>query len=81
MLPEKCSHCGGEHLLTSNIAANGNEGPRLLPKLGSFLFSPRLDVVLCVDCGLTQYFAEESARQKATQSPGVWRPIAQQGRQ
>lgn len=53
----KCSNCDGTDFVTpaATTPANGTFGPNLLPKIPS----GRFVVVVCKDCGLTQFFARQ----------------------
>jgi predicted nucleic-acid-binding Zn-ribbon protein len=61
MTVSKCPNCGGSDLYRSaqSTPASGMFGPNLLPAL-----SPgRFRVVVCKDCGLTNFFASNVDRQ------------------
>ena len=64
-LAKTCPNCGGDELYCRRLSSAGGEGPRLLAGLGSFLHYADLDVVVCANCGLTQFYAEPEARQNA----------------
>jgi predicted nucleic-acid-binding Zn-ribbon protein len=66
-----CPACGRNNRYASEISANGGYGPALLPGVGNLLHPALLTVVVCADCGLTQFFAGEREREKITDS-GVW---------
>jgi hypothetical protein len=75
MLPAKtCPNCGGANLYARRASPADIHGTSLLPGLGSFLHFAEVDVVVCADCGLTQLFAEPSAREKVLQNRD-WRRI------
>jgi len=63
-LPTECSHCGGDRLYVRRLSSWGGQGPYLLAGLGHFLHHAHFDVVVCANCGLTQFFAEPSARER-----------------
>ncbi len=67
-MPKACPHCGGAELYHRRVSSGGAHGPYLLLGLGSFLHYAHFDVVVCADCGLTQFFAEPAARQKVKTS-------------
>ena len=64
----KCPECGGSQLYSTPTSSYGSHGPVLLPGLHSWMRYPNFEVVVCADCGLTRFFAEESARQKLSSS-------------
>ena len=61
-MPTSCSHCGGVELYTRRVSSGGSDGPYFLTGLGHFMHYAQFDVVICGQCGLTQFFAEPSAR-------------------
>jgi predicted nucleic-acid-binding Zn-ribbon protein len=61
---QKCPDCGGSNLFCTGSISGGGYGPMLLPGLGGFLRPAKFRVVVCGDCGLTQFYAEPSAREK-----------------
>ena len=68
-MPTSCPHCGNDELYTRRLSSAGDEGgggggPYLLAGLGHFMHYAQFDVVVCARCGLTQFFAEPSAREK-----------------
>ena len=63
-LPTSCPHCSAATLHVRRICSWGGQGPYLLPGLGHFLHHAHFDVVVCSTCGLTQFFAEPSAREQ-----------------
>jgi RNase P subunit RPR2 len=74
-----CPHCGAQRLYTrSRVTANSTEGIDLLPGLDSgWLFATRaaaFRVVVCADCGLTQFFANKTARDNLP-SAAEWLPV------
>jgi predicted nucleic-acid-binding Zn-ribbon protein len=60
----KCPECGNASLFTTSVSSAGGYGPVLLPGLHGLLRYPKFNVVVCADCGLTRFYAEESARKK-----------------
>jgi predicted nucleic-acid-binding Zn-ribbon protein len=73
-LPATCPHCNGASLYTQRLTSGGGHGPYFLKGLGSFLHMAEFDVVVCADCGLTQFFAEPDARKKVSVSTG-WQRV------
>ena len=69
-----CPHCDGTSLYEAEADARGGYGPDLLPGLGAFFGGAKFRVVVCSDCGATQFFAEEKARAKLADSR-KWRPL------
>ena len=62
-----CPECNSEKVYRykKHIAAIGGDGPDLLPKLGSGLFSSaKFLPVVCAECGYVRYYASEEARNK-----------------
>lgn len=72
-LPTVCSGCGSNGLHTRRVSSAGAYGPSLLRGLGGFLNNARFDVVVCARCGLTQFFAEPSARNQLPHRD--WEPL------
>jgi predicted nucleic-acid-binding Zn-ribbon protein len=66
--PQKCPHCGSTSLYQAQANAKGGYGPDLLPGLGGFWLGAKFRVVLCSECGATQFFADEKSRAKLAQS-------------
>jgi hypothetical protein len=52
----------------------GGHAPTYLPGLGSFWRGAQVAVVVCRDCGLTQFFAEKAARDRLKESR-KWKPV------
>jgi ribosomal protein S27AE len=72
---KKCPNCDGGILFTRRVSsAGGGQGPGLLPGLGQFMHYAEFDVVVCGDCGLTQFFAEPNAYKKIG-SQSEWQRI------
>ena len=63
-IPRKCPECEGQTLFTTTTRSGGQYGPRLLPGLGGFLHFANFRVVVCQDCGLTRFYAEDEALKK-----------------
>lgn len=64
-----CTSCGGTGLYRSKqVSAGGGYAPNYLPGLGNLLVSARFHLVMCKDCGLTQFFAERAALEKLSKS-------------
>ena len=73
-LPETCPHCNSTSLYEAKAAARGAYGPNLLPGLSGFLRNATFRVVVCSQCGATQFFADEKSRAKLAQSSN-WRRL------
>jgi predicted nucleic-acid-binding Zn-ribbon protein len=71
-LPTKCSHCGGTNLYRRKNIRSLGWGIALLDGLG---WSAKFDAVICADCGLAQYFDNNSARARLRNITSGWRPI------
>ena len=71
---KKCPECSGGNLYEDWNYAGGGHAPYYLRGLGGFLRIARFQVVVCADCGLTRFFAEQSARANLPTS-GQWRRI------
>ena len=59
-----CSNCGGGNLYSSKVSAGGGYAPNYLPRLGTWWAAAKFDVVVCGDCGLARFFADEQATGK-----------------
>jgi predicted nucleic-acid-binding Zn-ribbon protein len=60
-----CPNCGGgNQYLSKEVSAGGGHAPNYLPGLGSAFRAEKFHLVLCADCGLTRFFARESALSK-----------------
>jgi hypothetical protein len=60
-----CPECDSDKVYRYKkpITAAGGDGPYLLPKLNSGLFSPaKFLPVVCAECGYVRYFASEESR-------------------
>lgn len=69
MIP--CPECGSKRIYRykKHVDAGGAYGPDLLPKLASGMFSlAKLLPVVCMDCGLTRFYASKEARYKLEES-------------
>ncbi len=64
--PETCPHCSSTSLYESETNASGF-GIRLLPWLG-ILHNAMFRVVVCSECGATQFFADRLSRAKLAKS-------------
>lgn len=63
-VPRKCGNCGKPSLVKTTTNAAGGHGPDLLPGLHSFFRGAKFTLVLCRECGLTRFFADEAALEK-----------------
>ena len=75
-LATQCLHCGGDQLYSTDTNAAGGYGPNLLPGLGGYFQGATIQVVVCRDCGWTQFFASKPALEKLEQASG-WRKISE----
>lgn len=68
--PAQCPNCQSRNLFKPKMAIGKGAGdaPNYLPGLGKWYRAARFEVVVCRDCGLTRFFAEEEARQKLDDS-------------
>jgi len=66
--PEICPHCNSTSLYEAMANARGGYGPDFLPGLGEFFHSATFRVVVCSECGATQFFADEKSRGKLAES-------------
>jgi predicted nucleic-acid-binding Zn-ribbon protein len=57
-----CRNCGGTELYSQEVNANGGDGLKLLP-LGWLTFST-YEIVICAQCGLTEWFVPERLLRK-----------------
>jgi predicted nucleic-acid-binding Zn-ribbon protein len=62
--PVSCPNCQSRNLYKTNkpVASGGGYGPNLLPGLGRWFREGRFDLLVCRDCGLTQFFVHEEDR-------------------
>ena len=67
-LPNTCPYCSGQALYVRRVSSAGGQGPYFLAGLGEFLHYAEFDVVVCADCGLTQFFAEPLAQRNVRDS-------------
>ena len=66
--PEMCPQCNSPSLYAAETNVRGGHGPDLLPGLGGFFQGVKFLVVVCSECGATQFFADEKSRAKLAQS-------------
>lgn len=59
-----CGNCGGGNLYSTEVSSGGGHAPNYLPRLAPWWSSAKFDVVVCRDCGLTRFFADEEATGK-----------------
>jgi ribosomal protein L37E len=68
----RCRQCDKQSLYkTEGVLASGGYGPDLLPGIASswgFRGRPKFQVVVCSECGLTQFHADEQTRTKLSTS-------------
>ena len=53
---KRCGECGGKNIRTTTVPAGGGYAPDLLPDTHPWWKSSKLEVFVCTDCGLFQYF-------------------------
>ena len=65
-----CPNCQSRNLYKTKtgVASGGGHAPNYLPGLGKWYRAGRLDVVVCRDCGLTRFFADEEDRARLDDS-------------
>lgn len=64
-----CPECGRNGLYsTDEISAGGGYAPNYLPGLGGFWAAAKFTLVVCKDCGLTRFYASDTARSKLSES-------------
>jgi hypothetical protein len=72
-----CPSCGSDALYETRtgVSAGGGYSPNYLPGLGGFLRSATFSIVVCSQCGAMQFFADEEARSKLSESPTRWKRL------
>lgn len=63
-MPKKsvCPNCGGKNVyLNMKGVQGGGQAANYLPDLGGFMSFARLFPLVCGDCGLVRFFADEKA--------------------
>ncbi len=72
--PSQCSNCGSKNLFLykKTVNAGGGYAPNFLPGLSHT--PERFNLVVCGDCGITSFFARESAIAKLLDSKN-WQSI------
>jgi len=67
-----CPNCDGTNLYVSNhkVSSGGGHAPNYLPGLntGFGMFSSRLRVVVCIDCGLVRFFTDSDVTSRILES-------------
>lgn len=71
-----CPNCTGKRLFRTvkPVSAGGGYAPNYLPGLGTYWKAEKLDLVICQDCGLTRFFASDTARGRLATSD-KWRRV------
>lgn len=70
-----CPNCRSVSLYQSQpVSAGGGHAPNYLPGLGGTWSAEKFIVVVCMDCGLTRFFARPEATQKLSSSK-KWAPV------
>lgn len=60
-----CPHCSGTNLyLNKKGISGGGYAANYLPGLGGLMTCAKLYPVICGDCGLVRFFADQDARAK-----------------
>ena len=75
---EICPHCESTSLYEAKVSARGYLGPDLLPGLGGGIGqSAKFRVVVCSECGATQFFADEKSRSRLAKlgMGGTWKRL------
>ena len=69
MTIKPCPNCGSGDLFKSQpVSAGGGYAPNYLPGLGTWARAEKFEVVVCHSCGLTRFFASDTARSRLSQS-------------
>ncbi len=70
MTDRACPNCKGpnQYRAEKPVSAGGGYAPNFLPRLGTFFASARFTMIVCADCGLTRFFADNAARMKLAES-------------
>ena len=70
MIERVCPNCKGTNLYRSKeaVSPGGGYAPNFLPRLGRFFKPARFTMVVCADCGLTRFFANDHARHRLAES-------------
>ena len=64
-----CPNCGSSEVYMHELGiTGGGYAANYLPDLGGFLRYANFHPAVCESCGLTRFFAEESARKKLKES-------------
>lgn len=72
---KSCPECGSGNLYSYNdISARGGYGPDLLPGAGGVFTSPKMNAVVCKDCGLIRYYASQDTLKKLMEK-GKWNRV------
>ncbi len=64
----QCPNCGGNSLYKTKTKFGPGFGQDVLPGLGQFMSPAKFSVVMCSQCGVMQFFAEEEARTKLSEA-------------
>lgn len=67
--PEGCLNCHSENIYKNHVEASGGllKGVSLLPDLGSTKWTPKLRIIVCSDCGFTQFYADSKSRARVAE--------------
>jgi len=74
-LPRSCEKCKSSEMFTTSVSSGGGYAPNYLPQLSTkWWISPKFEVVVCANCGLTQFFTPAENRAKLSTS-SQWRKL------
>jgi hypothetical protein len=76
-----CPNCDGTNLYASSHKVGSGGGafaPNYLPGLNELGAPARLRVVVCIDCGLTRFFADADVTSRIQESKGWLRLFVSQ---
>jgi predicted nucleic-acid-binding Zn-ribbon protein len=70
MKDRACPNCKGtnQYRAEKPVSARGTYGPNFLPRLGTLFASAQFRMIVCGDCGLTRFFADDAARVEVAES-------------
>ena len=68
--PSPCPSCRSSNVYRTvkPIGSGGGYAPNLLSGLGDLFRSPKVDVVVCEQCGLIRQYAQRESRAKLSKS-------------
>jgi len=66
--PANCLNCNSDELYKNHVDASGGLlGSSLLPKLGVTTWTPKMRIIVCANCGFTQFFADSKSRKRLSE--------------